>query len=269
MKILIQKVQMGPESLHFWQDTGNALAVQSCKDLVHSPASLKTGLFLNMEILYSEVVGRDKKKKVFCARTAKSRKLCSGLLELLHFSLGANCSSRLFRCLSAPKEPTNVVGLGLNVAARAVFYRCTGCGQCVSFQCVGSLLRQLVTLQGVRRSEVQDGNSAKPPSCKIKGLWCSQGCTVVMLQEAGCCLKSMGSNIASLVFNRDLGGPSQTEGSAWKDWAQDRITEWERCVTLCHATFQWHFSRIPSHEIESSSCYSHHSKVFFFYSSYC
>lgn len=114
--------------------------------------------------------------------------------------------------MSVPKEPTNV-GLGLGVVARAAFYRCTECGQCVSLHCVGSPLRQLVMLQGVRRTEVQDGNSAKPPSCKIKGLWRSQGCTVVMLQEAGCRLKSVGNNIASLVFHRDLGGPSQTEGS--------------------------------------------------------
>lgn len=81
-------------------------------------------------------------------------------------------------------------------------------------QHVGSPSCQLGTLQGERLSEVQDGSPAKPPSCKIKGSWCSQGCAVVMLQEASCwplpleCLKSEQSNTASLVFQRDLGGPS-------------------------------------------------------------
>lgn len=79
--------------------------------------------------------------------------------------------------------------------------------------------RQLVTLQGARLPDVQDGSSAKPPSCKIKGSWCSQGCAVVMLQGASRwplpleCLKSVGSKTASLTCHRVLGGPSQMEGS--------------------------------------------------------
>lgn len=86
-------------------------------------------------------------------------------------------------------------------------------------QRAGSPSCQPVTLQEGRLLEVQDGNSAKPPFCKIKGSWGCQGCPVVMLQEAGCWplpperLKSAGSKTASLIFRRDLGGPSQMEDS--------------------------------------------------------
>ena len=87
-------------------------------------------------------------------------------------------------------------------------------------QHAGSSSRQLVTLQGARLLEVQDGKSAKPTSCKIKGWWRSQACAVVMLQEASCwpfpleCLKAADSKTASPIFHRDLGGSSQMEGSA-------------------------------------------------------
>ena len=128
---------------------------------------------------------------------------------------------------------------GGDVAARAASScRCMGYGLCVARQCVGWPSSQSVTPYGVRLSGVQDGNSAKPPSCKIRGSWWSQGCTVVMLQEAGCwllppdCLKSAGSKTASLTFHRELGGPSPEEGAASEGWIQDPITEsGETCVT--------------------------------------
>lgn len=140
---------------------------------------------------------------------------------------------------------------------------------------VGSLSCQLVTLQKERFSEVQNGNLAKPPSCQIKGSWCSQGCTVVMLWEGSCwppplvCLKSAHNNTASLIFHRDLGGPSRQrsslkgsgsspdpcgEAGRWGDG------EMGRGVALCCAGLQRHLSRILSYEIETSP-FSHGSKV--------
>lgn len=61
-----------------------------------------------------------------------------------------------------------------------------GYSVCVAHPSVGFSSRPRVRLRGVRLSKIQDGNSAKPPSCKIRGSWWSQGCTVLMLQEASC-----------------------------------------------------------------------------------
>ena len=44
-----------------------------------------------MEIPISSAVGRDEKRKVHCVRTTRSRKLGSGLLALLQFSLDPCC----------------------------------------------------------------------------------------------------------------------------------------------------------------------------------
>lgn len=119
--------------------------------------------------------------------------------------------------VSAPQEPTALLVWGWVVVTRAASCRSmgvwsvrrpSGCG--LSLVPVGHAARGL--------SAVPDGNSAKPPSCKIRGSWWSQGYTGAMLREASCwplppgCLKSAGSNSASLIFHRDLGGLFQAEG---------------------------------------------------------
>lgn len=64
----------------------------------------------------------------------------------------------------ASREPAALSFLGGFVVARAAVCRCTGCGLCVAHQHVGSPLLQLVALQGVRLSQVQEGNPVKQPS---------------------------------------------------------------------------------------------------------
>lgn len=118
----------------------------------------------------------------------------------------------------APKEPTSTVGLELGCGGQCSILWMYRVWSVLPIN-MWALSRAIGPAARGEAFRSPNGNSAKPPSCKIKGSRCSQGCTVVMLQEASCwplpleCLKSAGSETASLSFHRDLGGPSQREGS--------------------------------------------------------
>lgn len=128
-----------------------------------------------MEIPISSAVGRDEKRKVHCARTTGSRKLSSALC-LAAVQSGPLLLKSDCRAVSAPMEPTAPLVWAWVTVARAAALQMCGVGT----QCRPQALPPASgsRLQGVRLSKVQDGNSAKPPSCKIRGSWWSGGCSV-------------------------------------------------------------------------------------------